>query len=198
MKKTFLTVIVVLTAMISLAHAQVNDGSSAHLTFKGVPIDGKLSQYIVKMEKSGFAHIGTEEGIAFFEGEFASYPGCFVFVVSLKEIDLVGKVAVVLPESDTWSILSNNYFTLKELLTEKYGEPSEIVEEFVDGEPSNDDMKMLAVKMDKCKYITSYETEKGTIDLSIEHQESQSCSVLIQYYDKINGDIIRAKAIDDL
>ena len=54
------------------------------------------------------------------------------------------------------------------------------------------------VKFDKCKYYTIYETEKGSIQLSIEHDGVISCFVMLSYYDKINSDIIKAKAIDDL
>jgi hypothetical protein len=54
------------------------------------------------------------------------------------------------------------------------------------------------VRFDRCKYYTTYEAEKGSIVLSIEHDGVTSCYVLLEYYDKINGDIIKAKAIDDL
>jgi hypothetical protein len=57
---------------------------------------------------------------------------------------------------------------------------------------------MHEVKFDNCKYYTTYETEKGSIQLSIEHDGVLSCFVTLAYYDKINGDIIRARAIDEL
>jgi hypothetical protein len=197
MKKTLISVIIVLAAMISSAHAQVNAGSSAHLTFKGVPIDGTLREYIINMEKSGFTHIGTEDGIAILEGEFASYKSCNVYVVSLKQKDLVGKITVTFPESDTWSSLSFDYNSLKEMLTEKYGKPSDIVEKFEGYQPTDDNSRMHELMMERCKYYTTYETEKGIIQLSIEHQVSLGY-VMLAYFDKINGDIIKANAIDDL
>ena len=110
--------------------AQNNSDNSQHLTFKGVPIDGTLNDYVLKMKKSGFIHKGTEDGIAVLEGDFASYKNCIVGVSTLKQKDLVSKIVVAFPERDTWSLLSGNYFNLKELLTEKYGEPSENVEKF--------------------------------------------------------------------
>ena len=84
------------------------------------------------------------------------------------------------------------------MLTEKYGEPSDCVEKFDGYEPSDDNSKMYEVKLDKCKYYTTFETEKGSIQLSIEHDGVISCYVMLAYYDKINGEIIRAKAIDEL
>ena len=198
MKKTLISVFAVLIAISSFTHGQVNTGSSAHLTFKGVPIDGTLNEFIMKMEKSGFTHLGTEDGIAMLQGEFAAYKSCTVFVVSLKQKDLVGKVSVAFPESDTWSSLSHDYFSLKEMLTEKYGEPSEVVEKFDRGEPDDDNSRMYELNMERCKYHTNFETDKGDIQLSIENVEVSSGCVILQYYDKINGDIIRAKAINDL
>jgi len=57
---------------------------------------------------------------------------------------------------------------------------------------------MYEVKFDNCKYYTTYETEKGTIQLSIEHDGVIRCYVQLSYYDKINGEIIRKNALGDL
>jgi hypothetical protein len=198
MKKIIISVVLVLTAVISFAQVQVNSESSAHLAFKGVPIDGTLHEYILKMEKDGFTHIGIEDGIAMLKGDFASYKDCMVWVATLKQKDLVSTIRVMFPECDTWSYLSSNYFSLKEMLTEKYGDPSDCVEKFDGFEPSDDNSKMHNVKFDNCKYYTTYETEKGSIQLSIEHDGVLSCFVMLTYFDKINGDIIRAKAIEEL
>lgn len=198
MKKIIISVIFVSIAVLSFAQVQVTSESSPHLTFKGVPIDGTLHEYVLKMEKNGFTHIGTEDGIAMLKGDFASYKNCMVGVATLKQKDLVSTIKVIFPECDTWSYLSSNYFSLKEMLTEKYGEPSDCVEKFDGIEPLDDDSKMYAVKFDRCKYYTTFETEKGSIQLSIDHDGVVSCYVLLAYFDKINGDIIRAKAIDEL
>lgn len=193
MKKIVTSLIVFLIAMSSLAQ------SSDHLTFKGVPIDGTLSEYVSKMKQNGFSYISTEDGVAMLTGDFAAYKNCIVGVATLKQKDLVSKITVLFPDRDTWSSLSGNYFDLKEMLTQKYGEPSECVEKFdTYSKPRDDGDRMHAVKMDNCKYYTIYETDKGSIQLSIEHNSVFSCYVVLSYYDKINSEIIRAKAIDDL
>jgi len=64
MKNTIASLIFVLTAIVSFAQAQVNKESSAHLAFKGVPIDGTLREYTLKMEKNGFTQMGTEDGVS--------------------------------------------------------------------------------------------------------------------------------------
>jgi hypothetical protein len=119
--------VVMLFMFFSTALAQVN---TEHLSFKGVPIDGKLVDYVSKMKQSGFTHLQTEDGTAYLNGDFAGYKDCYVGVSTLKQKDLVYKIAVVFSEKDTWSVLSTNYFDLKQMLTEKYGEPSDVVEKF--------------------------------------------------------------------
>lgn len=179
--------------------AQNNTDTTEHMTFKGVPIDGTLNEYVSKMKQSGFALIGTEDGVAMLKGDFAAYKGCIIGVATLKGKDLVSKITVIFPEQEAWSSLSSNYYNLKELLTEKYGEPSETVEKFdTYSEPDDDYAKMHAVGMDRCKYFTTFELENGSIQLSIENAGFSSSFVMLSYYDKINSEKIRQKAIDDL
>ena len=193
MKKIVPLLIVFFNAMGSFAQ------SSDHLLFNGVPIDGTLSEYVLKMKQNGFSHNGTEGGVAMLTGDFAGYKDCIVGVSTLKQTDLVSNITVLFPDKDTWSFLLSNYSSLKEMLTQKYGEPSECVEKFDTYlEPRDDGDRMHEVKMDNCKYYTTYETDKGSIQLSIDHISVISCYVVLSYYDKINSDIIRSKAISDL
>lgn len=193
MKKIIITMILVLTAITTWAQNQ----TSEHLTFKGVPIDGKLSEYVLKMQKNGFTHVSTKDGLALLKGEFAAYKDCVIGVTTLNQKDLVSKISVVFPECKTWSSLSGNYFSLKEMLNEKYGKPSESLEEFQNYEPEDDGSKMSAVQLESCKYYSIYNTDKGRIELSISGS-IHGCFVLLAYFDKINSDIIKAKALDDL
>lgn len=96
MKTYFLTLTFVLTTMLIFAQ------TSEHLTFKGVPIDGTLSEYVTKMKQSGFNLIKTEDGFAMLEGDFASYKDCKIGVGTLKQKDLVSQIVVFFPECDTW------------------------------------------------------------------------------------------------
>jgi hypothetical protein len=194
MKKLLLVLIVACFAINSWAQNE----KSEHLNFKGVPIDGKLSDYVLKMQKSGFTNLGIENGVAYLKGDFAGYKECVVGVSTLKQKDLVSKISVTFPEQENWSALSNDYFSLKEMLTEKYGKPSENVEMFQSRiQPEDDPSKMHEVMFDKCKYYSIFITDKGRIELSI-FGSIDSSYVLLTYYDKINSEIIRATAIDDL
>jgi hypothetical protein len=197
MKKNLITLVLSLT--VCLSFAQKASDSSKHLIFKGVPLDGTLDQYVSKMKQNGFKHISTENGMATLHGDFAGYKDCYVGVSTLKQKDLVYKIGVLFPKKDTWSTLSGNYFDLKNMLTEKYGKPTEEVEKF-DGnsEPSDDQTKMYEVEFDRCKYYSIWKTDKGEIQLSIGHNRVTSCFVTLAYFDKINSATIKKQALDDL
>ena len=197
MKKIIITLFLSLTAC--MAFAQTAADSSKHLTFKGVPLDGTLDQYVAKMIQKGFVHLSTEDGTAKLQGDFAGYKDCNVSVSTLKQNDLVHKIDVAFPKKSTWSTLSGNYFELKQLLTEKYGNPTLVVEKFEGNSPSQDErIKMLNVQTDRCKYYSIWETAKGKIQLSIDHSGLIGCFVTLSYLDKINTATVKKQAIDDL
>lgn len=193
MKIIILTLTLLLTAMLTFAQ------STEHLSFKGVPIDGTLSEYVTKMKQNGFLLLSTENEIAILSGDFAGYKDCKVGVSTLKQKDLVYKIVVLFPNKETWSTLSGNYFDLKQMLTEKYGEPSEVFEKFDTYSQSMDDSyKMHQVGMDRCKYYSVFQTAKGAIELAIDHDSVISKYVTLVYSDKINSEIMKAKAKGDL
>lgn len=197
MKKVFSSLLFAVIVMTGFA--QVKQDTSQHLTFKGVPLDGTLDQYVLKMKQTGFKHLSTKDGTAMLQGDFAGYKDCYVGVSTLKQKDLVYKIGVIFPEKETWSTLSGNYFDLKQLLTEKYGKPSDVLEKFDTRiEPRDDNSKMYEVQFDRCKYYSVWTTDKGEIQLSIDHNSVTSCFVKLAYFDKINGEAIKKQALDDL
>src|SRR5690606_12654591 len=104
MKKVLLALLLIFTSIV--LSAQANSDTTKHLSFKGVPLDGTLDQYVLKMKQNGFTHVSTKDGVAMLQGDFAGYKDCFVGVSTLKQKDLVHKIAVVFPERETWSTLS--------------------------------------------------------------------------------------------
>ena len=96
-----------------------------HLSFKGVPINGTLKEYTDAMVKAGFHYEGTQDGVSILSGDFAGYKNCIVGVSTLKNCDVVSRIAVLFPNKDTWSSVLNDYETLKSMLTQKYGYPSD-------------------------------------------------------------------------
>jgi hypothetical protein len=150
------------------------------------------------MKLNGFVVVETEPGAIMLQGDFASYKKVIIGVVTLQQKDLVSKIKVMFPKQVDWASLYGNYSNLKDMLTQKYGTPTEVIEEF----PSNpnvqvESVKYMYVSIGACNYKTIFETHNGKITLSLDHIDSD-CFVALSYLDKINGKIIKAKAIDDL
>ena len=192
MKKILLCFVSVLFAISAMAQSE-------HLSFKGVPIDGTLDQYVAKMTAAGFTYLGQQDGTALLQGDFAGFKGCTVGVSTLKSVNVVNTIGVIFPEQNNWASLENQYNQLKSMLTQKYGAPSDCVEEFQGyGRPQTDNDKFYRVQMDECTWYTTFTTPKGDIQLSIDNQSVMSCFVLLRYFDKINTDAVRQQAMDDL
>ncbi len=183
--------------LISSSFAQ----NSEHLKFKGVPIDGTLNEYVSKMKQAGFVLEGTEDGIALLSGEFAGYSDCIVGVQTLQKLNLVHEIVVLFPSQDKWSGLSYDYERLKTMLTKKYGEPDECMEKFnaSSSTTSDDNGKMFHVKMNNCKYHSVFNTDNGSITLTISNDGYEfGCRVKLFYTDKINSEIFDDAAMEDL
>ena len=106
---------------------------------------------------------------------------------------------MLFPASDNWSSLERDYGYLKSMLTAKYGEATDCVEEFQGyTSPETDSEKLLKVKTDECTWYTTYSTPKGKIRLAIENQSMVACNVVLVYADKVNIEASNAQAIDDL
>lgn len=176
----------------------LNGQSAEHLKFKGVPIDGTLDQFVLKMKAAGLQHMKSEDGIAYLKGEFAGYQNCHIGVASLLPKDITHKVIIIFPENSNWDGLHSNYIMIKKLLIEKYGNPTLNEEKFDSySEPSDDRMRFIYVQMEKCQYYSIWNTENGNIQLSIENGEN-ICFVNLVYFDKINSALRESKAKDDL
>ena len=188
-----------LAALVSVSAAQ-----TSHLKFKGIPIEGTLNSFVQQLRAKGFSYIGTQDGIAVLNGEFAATKGCTVGVTRFSDRDQVNQVVVVFPKKDTWSGISQSYFSLKELLTEKYGTP-ESSETFSNYVPSSDNSKFYAILEDECHYISVFTAEDGKVQLTMKRQPDEGYSdiytkaaVVLKYIDNANADETRKKVMDDL
>lgn len=170
-----------------------------HLSFKGVPINGTLKSYTDAMVKAGFHYELTQDGTALLTGDFAGYKGCTVGVSTLKNLDVVSRIAVLFPEKETWSAVLGDYEHLKAMLTEKYGTPSDSKEKFTDYNGNDNGLIMYALKDGEYVWYTTFTTELGDIELSImSGREYDTAMVRLSYYDKANSEKVRSAAMDDL
>lgn len=171
-----------------------------HPSFKGVPINGTLKEYTDAMVKAGFHYEGTQDGIALLTGDFAGYKGCMVGVSTLKNLDVVSRIAVLFPNKDTWSAVLGDYEHLKAMLTEKYGTPSDSQEKFTGYVGDNHNgLIMHALKAGEYVWYTTFTTELGDIELTImSGTEYDTACVRLAYHDKANSEKVRSAAMDDL
>lgn len=186
-------------AFMVIALTSFAQSNSEHLTFKGVPIDGSLNDFVVKMKNEGFNCLGVDEGIAFLQGDFAGFRTCVICVVTLKTVNVVSKVMVRFPFREDWGSLERDYEHLKSMLTQKYGEPSGVVEKFTGVHQSKNNFgKLRELSKNRCVWGTVYETQKGRIHLVLSNTGPGEYCVGLSYEDKINTDKVRAVTIDDL
>jgi hypothetical protein len=178
--------------------AQTAIDTSKHLSFKSVPIDGSLKDYVAKMKKAGFSLSKSNGNYALLAGDFAGYKHCIVEVATLTHKDLVNKITVSFNACLNWASLLSNYTSLKDLLTEKYGKPGMNEETFQGYITDNDDSKFYNVKVDRCKYYSTFVLGKGNIHLEITQDSNRVCFIKLTYTDKLNNETIKKVALDDL
>ena len=113
-----------LTLTVCLCSAQTE-----HMKFKGIPMEGTLQSFTLKLKAKGYVPLGTEDGVSVLKGEFAGYKNCHIYAVADKS-GMICRVCVEFPKMDKWADLESCYSSYKDMLTEKYGEPKVCVEEF--------------------------------------------------------------------
>lgn len=169
---------------------------SGHLKFKGIPMEGSLQSFVDKLKAKGVTYLSTKDGVASLKGEFAATNNCQIFVSKMPDADKVNKVIVLFPEQETWRSLSNQYEYMKELLTEKYGEP-DVIEKFHEN-VNEEQSKFFAILHNEADYISEFNTSNGIIQLSMTKSSTLRCSVLIRYIDDSNEQELRQRIMDDL
>lgn len=196
MKKLLLIITFAIMALCS--NAQSN---SEHLKFKGVPIDGTVTEFAKKLEEKGFKTLINQGDSYIMTGDFAGYSDCLIVFMNTKNTKEVYGVGVIPSFCDTWSELILQYDTFKSNLTQKYGKPTGSIEKFNGGTPSSDMSKFYAVQFGDCDYKTWFELENGSISVAITSKKKgseKSCYVVLIYTDKVNEAKEKQNAIDDL
>lgn len=177
MKKILITLCII---MLSFAMR-----AQEHMTFMGIPIDGKISAFTQKLEDKGFTYVKTEDGVTFLTGSFAGNRDCIILVASSIKSLTVWKVLVVFPSKSSWESLKNEYQTMKSLYSRKYGEPN-IYEFFISPYYEGDGYEMTAISIGKAHYESFFKTNDGYIHLAIKDGKYRSGYVTVGYEDGIN------------
>lgn len=166
-----------------------------HLAFKGVPITGDPQVAIIALESKGFSTIqpySTYDHGALLHGTFAGIQDCNIFIGGTAKTDTLYMIGVFLPPSNNWYNLKDQYYSYKEKLSNKYGEPKSF-EYFDDPYYEGDGYEISALDNGKCHFTSIFKVERGSIIVSLSSQES----VMIAYQDS-EGNTINSEEMNDL
>jgi hypothetical protein len=164
-----------------------------HFTFKGIPINGPLSEFKVKIEAEGFEFVSSDGNTSVFTGMFL---GKSVQLIALEGNGNVYRVGIFFEPQDVWSLLKGSYSSIKSMLTTKYGEPISEIEEFKSPYSDGGGHEIFAIKYEYGTYASGFQSPDGLgfVQLKL----STLASVVLIYEDKINAQRVEAQFLDDL
>lgn len=183
--------------------------------FKGIEITGTLDQFGAKLASQGFKFIDKLDNNALYMGRFAGVDDCFVLLAPVENSKDIAAVLVMFGISvseygtihsyETWESLYGDYKRLKDLLTEKYGKPTDENEGFSeDAHTSSSYFKLHSVKEGQCEYYTQWgddDLDKMTVKLIIGGGKSMGldcATVALVYVNVAKSKDSRKEVLDDL
>lgn len=168
-----------------------------HLTFMGIPIEGKIESFCQKLKAKNFTQLEELPNAISFMGDFTGKQAT-VFVCATDDGKDVYMVLVFFEPSKEWRTLTSTYTYYKELYTRKYEKPSYVKEK----NPALSDSNIsLMAEVDKgtVVYNSVWEIKGGDIQLSIEKSGGiYEGLVMIRYCDALNVEAKVKKDLEDI
>lgn len=183
-----------LIAITLLFVAVINTMAQEHLSFKGIPIEGSMTEFCQKLKTKGFTQLGRDNNVTTFTGDFT---GRQATVGVTDDGKSVHSVVVIFDESSEWNALVNTYDYYKGLYIRKYGEPSACREHNPSRQDSNISL-MYELGQGTVTYASAWKVTGGTIELSIEKAGYSDGVVIIRYRDSQNVETKIQKDLEDI
>ena len=184
-------------ATLTVLFVAINIMAQEHLTFKGIPIEGSMTEFCQKLKTKGFTSIGRENNITLFTGDFTGRKAT-VGVTATDDGKNVFAVVVFFDPSGEWNTLVNTYDYYKDLYTRKYGKPTISKEKNPALSDSNTAL-MAEVHQGTVVYGSAWEVKGGDIQLSIEKTSGvYEGMVMIRYRDSQNVENKIKNDLDDI
>lgn len=165
MKKIFSIVVLIFAMAISNAKA------ADHISFMGIPMNGRLSQFCNKLVSQKGLRIvekNDETGVYTLSGRFAGYNNCEFYVFDNDDTKQVYRVNVYLPECSTWNAIKNQYNKLvRDYRSNSSFRFDEAETEFESPYREGDGDEVAAVKAGKTNYHTDFFTDGGLLVVKI-------------------------------
>lgn len=182
---------------LTILFVAINIMAQEHLSFKGIPIEGSMTEFCQKLKTKGFTSIGRENSITLFSGDFTGRKAT-VGVTATDDGKNVFAVVVLFDPSKEWNTLVNTYDYYKDLYTRKYGKPT-ISKENNPAYSDSNIALMAEVHEGTVVYGSAWEVTGGDIQLSIEKSsEIYEGMVMIRYRDFQNVETKIQNDLDDI
>lgn len=159
----------------------ITKAQSGHLSFKNIPINGTLNEFVEKLKNDDFILSEINDNIATMKGTFVN-KSCELYIVSSPKTNIVWKVIVYLPKDENWYSLKIDYKNYKDQFIKKYGKQDKSYEFFSKPYYEGDGYEIQALNKEKCTYISFWEMSEGSIFVSI----SKYSQISFTYEDAIN------------
>lgn len=180
-----------------LLFAAVNLMAQEHLSFKGIPIEGSMTEFCQKLKAKGFEAIEKGNNSSLFTGSFTGRD-VVVGVAATDNGKDVFAVVITLGISEEWKSLVDTYNYHKELYIRKYGKPS-ISEEKNPARSNTNTALMAEVHQGRVVYSSMWKVAGGDIKLSIEKSSGvYEGGVVIRYRNSQNVEEKIKKDIEDI
>ena len=189
--------LIVLVAFMVIALASYAQSSSEHLSFKGIPIQGSMTNFCQQLRTKGFSSIGRDDNLTLFSGDFTGR-NATVGVTATDDGKNVYAVIVLFDPSGEWNTLVNTYNYYKDLYIRKYGNPTISKEKNPAYSDSNTAL-MAEVYQGTVVWASVWEVTGGDIELSIEKTSGvYEGMVVIRYRDSQNVEAKIQKDLEDI
>lgn len=197
LKKITIAAIIMAMTFTFGANVAFAQDTVSHLEFKGIPITGKIDNFVKKLQEQGFTLDKRQGNSAIMNGQFAG-KDAEIYVFGTKKTGTVWKVVVYLPKRTTWYSIKSEYEFYKDMYERKYGTPEHSYTFFSDPYYEGDGYEMQAVKLEKCTYFSSFHVSNGEIYIEI----SKFQQIKLAYEDAANTVIMDSEkataVIDDI
>lgn len=174
MKKNVLILLLTLYSCFTMAQG--------HLEFKGIPIDGKVNEFVNKLKENGYVQTYQDGYNFILKGEFTGKKASII-VLGTKKTGTVWKVAVNFEKSTSWNSLKSDYEEYKKLFVQKYGAPTNDYHFFSKPYYEGDGYELQALRKEKCYYVSFFKTENGMLSVKLSKTENLS----LEYEDSTNA-----------
>ena len=167
-----------------------------HLSFKGIPMTGSMTEFCRKLSEKGFTKISRDNNITIFKGDFTGRKAT-VGVGATEDGKNVHAVVVFFEETENWKTLVNTYDYYKDIYTRKYGIPY-ASKEYNPSIQDDNFSKMLELLQGNVIYESTWYVTGGRISIYIDKYDNLSGKVVITYLDSQNVETKIQQDIDDI